>query len=291
MESNSGTVLKKKICIVTDLDGTLLNSESEFPEKNRKTLQNFLDHDHIIIFATGRRFHSTSRYASELKGSVYTVCNNGQVTGICGETQEIWDTNFLDSKMTKTASEIGKNRGMSHILHTGMFEQGIDMCMESGKGSEAYVHNNRDRIFFTDSAKDFPFAKGLVLCFLSKDMDALKKLDREITESLSEHSFRTVITTINRVGPCLEILPRETSKWSGVQSILKKLQNTDIPVIAFGDESNDIELIENAHIGIVPSNAVEPVKTIADRVSHLSNNEEFIHYELEKILSSAGMFM
>lgn len=290
MESNSGSFLKKRICIVTDLDGTLLNSESEFPEKNKSTLQDFLNHDHIIIFATGRRFHSTSRYAAELKGNVYLVCNNGQVTGICGETKEIWDTNFLDSEMSRTASEIGKSRGLSPILHTGMFEEGIDMCMESGKGSEAYVHNNKDRIFFSESHHDFPFAKGLVLCFLSKDMDTLKSLDREITDSLSEHSFRTVLTTINRVGPCLEILPKETSKWSGVQSILKKIQSHDIPVISFGDESNDIELIENSHIGIAPSNAVEPVKKIADRVSHLSNNEEFIHYELEKILSSAALF-
>ena len=52
----------------------------------------------------------------------------------------------------------------------------------------------------------------------------------------------------------------------------------DIPkerIIAFGDENNDLEMIEYAGVGVAMANGIDELKSIADEVT-LSNNEDGI---------------
>ena len=52
----------------------------------------------------------------------------------------------------------------------------------------------------------------------------------------------------------------------------------DIPkerIIAFGDENNDLEMIEYAGVGVAMGNGIDELKSIADEVT-LSNNEDGI---------------
>lgn len=71
----------------------------------------------------------------------------------------------------------------------------------------------------------------------------------------------------------LEIVPRGTSKGSGVKLLLDHLGITAKEVMAIGDGENDIEMLELASLGIALSNGSEKTKAVADIIG-ASNDED-----------------
>jgi len=55
-------------------------------------------------------------------------------------------------------------------------------------------------------------------------------------------------------------------------------------VAAIGDEINDLQLIENAGLGVAMENAVPAVKAVARRVTR-SHAHDGVAYAIERILS------
>lgn len=47
-------------------------------------------------------------------------------------------------------------------------------------------------------------------------------------------------------------------------------------IIAFGDEDNDLEMIDYAGIGVAMSNGIAQLKNIANEITASSNNEDGI---------------
>ena len=54
-------------------------------------------------------------------------------------------------------------------------------------------------------------------------------------------------------------------------------------VITFGDDTNNIEMIRAAGIGVAVANAVSPVKSVADHVT-LSNDKDGVAIVIETLL-------
>ena len=70
------------------------------------------------------------------------------------------------------------------------------------------------------------------------------------------------------------------------ESLLEIAKYYDIPIedtIAFGDEENDLTMIEAAGIGVAMGNAIDLVKEAADYIT-LSNDEDGIADYLEKFV-------
>ncbi|VAW13782.1 hypothetical protein MNBD_BACTEROID03-2227 [hydrothermal vent metagenome] len=77
--------------------------------------------------------------------------------------------------------------------------------------------------------------------------------------------------------PLIEIAPRTISKLSAI----KLLHNDDQSlknVIAFGDNYNDIEMLQNIGCGVAVGNAREEVKTIADKITLNNTKDGVAHY-------------
>ncbi len=58
-------------------------------------------------------------------------------------------------------------------------------------------------------------------------------------------------------------------------------------VVSFGDSGNDICMLTQSGMSIVPSNCSYEVKKIAKKISTWSNDEDFIKKELELIIDSS----
>jgi len=56
-------------------------------------------------------------------------------------------------------------------------------------------------------------------------------------------------------------------------------------VIAFGDEHNDLELLEYAGWGVAMANGTEQLKGVANDVTEQTNEEDGLANYLEKLLS------
>ena len=77
--------------------------------------------------------------------------------------------------------------------------------------------------------------------------------------------------------PSLDINPKGISKATGMEDILKYLGRSREDTIAFGDASNDLEMIEYAGLGIAMGNASEDVKKRADRICKAVDEDGFYY--------------
>ena len=69
------------------------------------------------------------------------------------------------------------------------------------------------------------------------------------------------------VDTMLEVVPRGSSKWSGVQAFLQAAGLQPRHVLAFGDGMNDFEMVLNAGYGVAMGNAKPAVLEVADYIT------------------------
>ncbi len=65
--------------IASDLDGTLLNNNSDISENNKNMIEKLIKDDHKFVIATGRIYPSALKYARELSLDTPVIACNGAV--------------------------------------------------------------------------------------------------------------------------------------------------------------------------------------------------------------------
>ena len=88
-----------------------------------------------------------------------------------------------------------------------------------------------------------------------------RKYAQLYVERYSDHTF------INWGDYASDMLPKGSSKAVGVQKVLEKLGIQKENSYAFGDGTNDFEMIDFVGTGIAMGNAVPELKAIADYVT------------------------
>lgn len=263
--------------IVTDLDGTLLKKDGTISHLNARALQTALDSGLTVILATGRRFYSTFKLASYFSGVIPLICNNGQILRMYPSKEKIWQK-YLEPNFVLQVLGYGKESGFQFLMHTDRYEEGVDFITEHPPHQ---IHkdysNGGERSLWYESIKSSDVLFNItVLCFFNSSREKLEKFGNFLLEKYPESGIRTVITHIYTIGPCLEIIHLDSSKWAGVEEILKRKNLDSRGVIAFGDEANDMEMIQESGIGVALSNSIDEIKKIADFISPYSHMEDAV---------------
>ena len=118
----------------------------------------------------------------------------------------------------------------------------------------------------------FEFSKMLFI----GDREVLEKLQDEIRETIKVH------TSFSHTN-FLEILRYGINKGSALKWLCDKKGIKRENVIAFGDNYNDIEMIEFAGIGVAMENGEEELKKSADYIA-LNNNDDGVGKFLKDFL-------
>lgn len=110
----------------------------------------------------------------------------------------------------------------------------------------------------------------------------------EITEleSILQSKFSKDVHVYHSKSTYLEIAPKVISKASALKLLLKKLYNLGLEnVIAFGDNYNDVELLQSAGLGIAVDNAREEVKAVAKEITSSSAHDGVAHAICKHLLN------
>ena len=83
--------------------------------------------------------------------------------------------------------------------------------------------------------------------------------------------------------PIIEVVHKGLSKAVGIDYIAKEMGIPRERIIAFGDEDNDLEMIDYAGVGVAMANGISELKNIANEVT-LSNNDDGIAKILQERL-------
>jgi hydroxymethylpyrimidine pyrophosphatase-like HAD family hydrolase len=85
----------------------------------------------------------------------------------------------------------------------------------------------------------------------------------------------------------VQVMARTASKGAALEAMVERWDLSLANVVAFGDDVNDVEMIESCGLGVAMANAVDEVKAVADFAT-TSNNEDGVAVVLERLLAEDG---
>lgn len=257
----------KQHLIVLDLDGTLLTDEKVISAKTKNILQQAKNEGHEVMIATGRPYRSSEMYYKELGLSTPIVNFNGAF--VHHPRNSSWKTLHtpIDLKVVKQVVEAVESYSIKNMLAEVL--------------DDVYLHYHDEKILSAFSLGNPQVTTGDLKSLLKTDPTSLLIHAEEDSVDLVRQHLRDVHAEVidhRRWGApwdVIEIVKHGLNKAVGLSHVSEYLNIPQERIIAFGDEDNDLEMIEYAGVGVAMGNAISPLKNIANEVT-LSNNEDGI---------------
>lgn len=254
--------------IVSDLDGTLLNSQGELSRETIQVLEDFHQDGVTVMVATGRFDTDARRALTGLSfNPVIVSCNGAMIKGSesCAQFTQC---------LPITLSESLLNRVIDLPFHITVFsEKGWHMIEENPFFEEYITQSGLTCDYITEEGiKSIEALKIL----LQGSEEQVNHYCMILKEEFGEH------TNICKSSPnTIDIVMKGLSKAEAIKHFLSKKGITMNDVVAFGDAMNDLEMLQQAGEGVVMGNAMhELVKAIPQCTRTRSNDENGVAYFL-----------
>ena len=238
--------------IVTDLDNTLLRKDKTISEYTKTVFHKCRESGFLIVFATARPERATIQWQID-RSSCYVIANNGATITHAGK--EIRNIPISENTKQSIIKRIIEDKNI-----TGL-------CVETGN----LLYSN-DTNFSTWGAT-YTEDTGWNPVY----NDFLAPVTENICKLSVECANPKLILNILRSYPDLRVFPNNGEHWhqithesaSKFNAITYLSKITDIEpqdIIAFGDDFNDVEMLEKCGIGVAVENAVADAKEVADYI-------------------------
>ena len=259
---------KKIKMVVTDMDGTLLRNDKSLSDYTLSVLKRCRQKGLLVVYATGRPERATKNYQHR-DFSSYIIANNGASLSLCGE--EFFSVPIPD----KTRDEL--------IRRFVAMKSVLGIIVETG--DTVYTNEENHRVWSTNAdwnavETDFsspindPIYKFSVNC---EDFDAVAAVMRDYPE-IQNHSCNGE--------PWFHMTHTSASKYSGVMRVAELAGiSAENEVIVFGDDYNDLEMIQKIGVGVAVENAAAKVKAVADYICDSNENDGMAKFLEQHILS------
>ena len=265
--------MKYKI-IATDFDGTLLTSDKQVSDKNKKALLKYKNDGYIVIGITARNFSSVKSIL-DIEMFNYLILNNGCY---------LYDVEKKEGKYIKS---IDRQTVLKITNYFKNIAQGIDYI----SAEKYYMFRNRgdvDPRNFVVKINDVEevndnIARMNIMADNIEDVPLYKKyLDENIEEI---DSIIMCDTDDNTCKKWIASNPKGWNKLTALKMLCENLNISTEEVIFFGDSANDIEIIQSVGLGVAMENALPEVRKIAKQIT-ISNDEDGVAYFLKKTLNN-----
>ncbi len=265
-----------KTLYVTDLDGTLLNSDGRLSDFTVDTLNYLIGRGMNFTVATARSVSSAAGLIDRLNLKLPCVMMNGVfLTDVKTKRQE-----YVCKIPTETAAKV------------------IDAFVSSNRPPFVYSFDEYITCEYTclknDYEKSFAAArKKLYKSFsrvenydVSGNTVYINGIDREeIMSEVAEKvgkiagvKFSYYLDTYSKDKYFVEVYSEKAGKHNTID-ILKNMYGFD-RVIAFGDNGNDVEMLKNADVAVAVGNAQASAAAVADKLIGTNDRDGVARYLL-----------
>lgn len=240
---------------VTDLDGTLLNADHQLDETMRQYILELRSQGHIFGVATGRPFVSALQAVPDMEDIFdFGVFNNG--------------ANFVDFKDHETHDQ--------YPLSKETIEYIIDTYAPLGGNPVLFIENDI-YTHFEDAYHTRLSGLGYKIQY-GPFNDKLHDSHEKIIFSVNDTTRQTMLeyyennphedfVAFMSQAELLEFMDPRINKWVGVEYFIEKYKLDKHTTVSFGDNGNDLQLIQGADIGVAMENAIPELKAACDHVA------------------------
>ena len=271
--------------VAVDCDGTLINSQEQLTPRTREALDAVRATGRYVYMATGRSVEASLKFAHAAGMDRYMVNYNGAV---------LWNikTESIEREIT---IDKGVCLGLLDLLEKSstdflFYEKGLACYDRSRIFMDVYLKRLEDLNITSKhvSFEGFPFSNVQKSMVFGNDEEVVA-----IAETLRSHYGDKLNLLVSRPYAhnkvvdlqCtfLEIMSSKTDKSLMLTELAKIEGFTFDNMMVFGDEFNDMRMLQNAGWGVAMGNAPEEVKKAAKDVT-LWHDEDGIAVYLEKYL-------
>ncbi|CAM3099990.1 Cof-type HAD-IIB family hydrolase [Filibacter tadaridae] len=261
--------------IVLDLDGTLLTDEKVISEKTAHTLKLAEEQGHHVMIATGRPYRASAAYYKQLGLKTPIVNFNGAF--VHHPTDTSWQTIHETISLPVVKDVID---AMQQFTFHNIIAEVMD---------DVYMQVHDEKLMDMLSFGDPHITEGDIRQYLKVNPTSLLiQADEDKVDPIRKHLAEVHAEVIDhrRWGapwPVIEIVRHGLNKAVGLSHVSKWMDIPKERIIAFGDEDNDLEMIDYVGVGVAMGNGIDRLKSIADEVT-LTNNEDGIAHVLQERL-------
>ena len=268
--------------IAFDLDGTFLYDDKSIPEENMRLLKSAAAQGVHIVPATGRVLSVLPKELMALSELRYMIGANGALVSDIREDKEIYSAKIPLERALEVYA-YADSQGLSYDCyldnHGYMSAHMYDTIQNivTIPGILNLIRANRTRV---DELKDYLRGRADALQkiqFYVSDPEKKARIMAELREKFPD------LRTTSSLPMNIEINGGGASKGQALCALCEYLGIDIRDTVAFGDGSNDLDMIQFAGTGVAMANAVDELKSAADFVT-LSNMECGFARALEKFM-------
>lgn len=257
--------------VVSDMDGTLLNSNHEVSNRFFELFKKLQEKNIQFCAASGRQHNSIVERLQKIKDDIYVIAENG---GVAKKGDSVLLSNFLSSdSVLKLIPILRKIKGTNMVLccdNKAFIESKDEHFI---KLFQEYYHSFQQVDNLLEIAKTTPIFKIAVYHFDSSEQfiyPYVKDLNDKILLKISGKNW-------------LDISDKKANKGTALQHIQQLLNVSKEETMVFGDYHNDIEMMQQADYSFAMENAHKDIKEVAKYATE-SNDDFGVEMILEKLI-------
>lgn len=259
----------KLLC--TDMDGTLLNSEGEISEGNRRAIKLAHEKGVKVTICTGRVFTSASYFADLLEVKVPVIASNGAYIKEKDKDEIIYKSVLGEENCKKILDILEAYKLYPHYHTTDkIFIEAITKTSKNYINFNAKVPKDRQiniQIVESWNRTFSDYKDDIVKCVcVDDDKGKIMKAKQKLLK------FKE-LEVVSSAGNNFEIMCKGVSKGRAVEILAAYYGLKSEEVMCIGDNENDLSMIKYAGMGVAMGNGEEFVKQAADFVTDTNNND------------------
>ena len=267
---------RKISLVIADVDATLVNEQKELTPRTKEILRYLHNHNIQFGIASGRPLDEIKQYAQrwglDYQFDVLIGMNGSEL--YVHSTQEEYSYFKLKTSWMKEIMEFMKRYESNPM----MYVDGVIYCRIINERMKFSAASSHKEAVIVPIEKFYEKENAKIMFRMSKE----DVLDAE--NYLKEHphpnyaGFKTQDTL-------LEFCDKRIKKSYALKKYCE-LHNIPLEnVVAFGDTTNDNDMIECSGIGVCMINGSEDTKAIADEITEFDNDHDGLAIHLERLLN------
>jgi Cof subfamily protein (haloacid dehalogenase superfamily) len=257
--------------IVSDMDGTLLNSRHEVSPEFFELFPKLRKNGILFAVASGRQYYSLRERMDRIKDELIYIAENGAIVMENGEQKHIQP--MQPEKVQEIINKVRELGGRKYLVLCGK-EQAYIESTDPEFIKPFLEHYEKYKVVDAlEEVKDDVFLK-LTICDLDgaeeNSLPHVKHFQNELQVKLAGKIW-------------VDFNHKEAQKGNALKAVQQLLDISKEETMAFGDFLNDIELFDHAGIGYAVANAHPEVKKAAQYLT-ASNDENGVEQVLGELL-------
>ena len=258
--------------MAVDVDGTLLDSNSNLTEGTKKAIKAGVENGLIFAISTGRPIQGVEHFNKTLNLDLPFITYNGAMV-VMGNSKEILYEQKLSEKKAKEILDLGQKYNTTIMIWTNnnLYVTEINERTEKYKsisGVEPILIDDVDELI----------KSGVTKILWYDEIERINQFESEVGKYLDNkvnyHTSRPMFLEFVDINASKAIAMEKLGEYYGIKQS---------EMIAVGDGYNDLSMIEYAGLGVVMANAKDEIKAKGDYVT-LSNDEDGVAHVIYEFI-------